>query len=129
VEPHRRLSGGQALDLDVAPADAPDAEPEHLRDRLLGRPAAGGQWQGGRARSDAQPGQDRRRALTRKRSRVSAIRAILVDAQLGRARRASGAAALGAVASADRALAYSTVTDLARFRGWSTSVPRAIAVW
>ena len=24
---------------------------------------------------------------------------------------------------------YSTVTDLARLRGWSTSVPRASAVW
>ena len=24
---------------------------------------------------------------------------------------------------------YSTVTDLARLRGWSTSVPRATAVW
>ncbi len=24
---------------------------------------------------------------------------------------------------------YSTVTDFARFRGWSTSVPRATAVW
>jgi len=24
---------------------------------------------------------------------------------------------------------YSTVTDLARLRGWSTSVPRATAMW
>ena len=24
---------------------------------------------------------------------------------------------------------YSTVTDLARLRGWSTSVPRSTAVW
>ena len=27
------------------------------------------------------------------------------------------------------AIGYSTVTDLARLRGWSTSVPRATAVW
>jgi len=26
-------------------------------------------------------------------------------------------------------LAYSTVTDLARFRGWSTSVPLRTATW
>jgi hypothetical protein len=41
VEPDRGLAGRQPLDLDVAPADAPDAEPEDLADRLLGRPAAG----------------------------------------------------------------------------------------
>ena len=29
----------------------------------------------------------------------------------------------------ERTLRYSTVTDLARFRGWSTSVPIATAVW
>ena len=34
------LAGRQPLDLDVAPADAADAEAEHLADRLLGRPAA-----------------------------------------------------------------------------------------
>ena len=41
VEPDRRLAGRQALDLDLAPADAPDAEAEDLADRLLGGPAAG----------------------------------------------------------------------------------------
>ena len=41
VEPDGRLAGRQPLDLDVAPADAPDAEPEDLADRLLRRPAAG----------------------------------------------------------------------------------------
>ena len=32
VEPHGRLAGRQPLDLDVAPADAPDAQPEDLAD-------------------------------------------------------------------------------------------------
>ncbi len=34
----------------------------------------------------------------------------------------------GSSAAPARGIAYSTVTDLARFRGWSTSVPRATAV-
>ena len=39
---HAPCGGGeQALDLDVPPADAPDAEPEDLADGLLRRPAAG----------------------------------------------------------------------------------------
>ena len=38
-----------------------------------------------------------------------------------------GAASVGRVLAA--ACAYSTVTDLARLRGWSTSVPRAVATW
>ena len=41
VETHRRLPGRQPLDLDVAPADAANAQAEHLRDGLLGGPAAG----------------------------------------------------------------------------------------
>ncbi len=41
VEAHGRLAGRQALDLDIPPADAADAEPEHLRDGFLGCPAAG----------------------------------------------------------------------------------------
>ncbi len=32
-------------------------------------------------------------------------------------------------ANLEREKAYSTVTDLARFRGWSTSVPRRTATW
>jgi hypothetical protein len=39
---------------------------------------------------------------------------------------ADAAAGSGGMATAG---AYSTVTDLARFRGWSTSVPRATATW
>ena len=35
----------------------------------------------------------------------------------------------GSAAGSGRTIAYSTVTDLARFRGWSTSVPRVTAVW
>ena len=35
----------------------------------------------------------------------------------------------GSGSAACPAIPYSTVTDLARFRGWSTSVPRATAVW
>src|SRR6266536_2812452 len=41
VEPDGGLAGWQSLDLNVAPADAPDAEAEDLADRLLGRPAPG----------------------------------------------------------------------------------------
>ena len=41
VQADGRLAGRQPLDLDVAPADPPDAEPEDLADGLLGRPAAG----------------------------------------------------------------------------------------
>src|SRR5574337_1419476 len=36
-----RLTGGQADDLDLAPAHAPDAQTEDLADRFLGRPASG----------------------------------------------------------------------------------------
>ncbi len=41
VETDGRLSGRQPLDLDVTPADAADAEPEDLGDRLLRRPSTG----------------------------------------------------------------------------------------
>ena len=41
MQPDRRLAGRQPLDLDVAPADPPDAEAEDLGDRFLGRPPAG----------------------------------------------------------------------------------------
>ena len=41
VEAHGGLPGRQSLDLDVAPADAANAEAQHLGDRLLGSPAAG----------------------------------------------------------------------------------------
>ena len=41
VEADGGLAGGQADDLDLAPADAPDAQAEDLADGLLGRPAAG----------------------------------------------------------------------------------------
>src|SRR5918993_1190764 len=41
VEDDVRLARGQALDLDVPPAHAPDAQAEHLGHGLLGRPAAG----------------------------------------------------------------------------------------
>ena len=41
VEAHRRLARGQAHDLDLAPADAADAEAEDLAHGLLGRPATG----------------------------------------------------------------------------------------
>src|SRR3954462_7302985 len=41
VEAHGGLAGRQPFDLDIPPADPPDAEPEDLGDRLLGGPAAG----------------------------------------------------------------------------------------
>ena len=39
------------------------------------------------------------------------------------------AGSTGSAAASGGPCAYSTVTDLARLRGWSTSVPRATAVW
>ena len=41
VQADGRLAGRQPFDLDVAPADTADAQAEHLRDRLLGRPSTG----------------------------------------------------------------------------------------
>ena len=41
VELDRRLPRGQSHDLDLAPADSPDTQPEHLAHGLLGRPATG----------------------------------------------------------------------------------------
>ena len=41
MEPDGGLAGRQPHDLDLPPADAADAEPEDLADRLLGRPATG----------------------------------------------------------------------------------------
>ncbi len=92
VEAHRRLAGGQPLDLDVAPADAPHAQAQDLADGLLGRPAAGhrlgpvahvalfvrGQHPVGEARPEALQG------------RPDALDLDDVDAQLGRARAGRG---------------------------------------
>ena len=56
-----------------------------------------------------------------------------VDAELGGARAAAPRPAiegrLAAIRAGHRGTPYSTVTDFARLRGWSTSVPRAIATW
>ena len=41
VEPDRRLAGRQPFDLDVLPADPPDAQAQDLADGLLGGPPAG----------------------------------------------------------------------------------------
>src|SRR6478736_4735400 len=41
MQPDGGLAGRHPLDLDVTPADPPDAEAEDLRDRFLGRPPAG----------------------------------------------------------------------------------------
>jgi hypothetical protein len=41
MEQDLRLAGEVGQDLDLAPADAAHPEPEHLADRLLGRPASG----------------------------------------------------------------------------------------
>ena len=122
VEPDGGLPGRHPLDLDVAPADAADAEPEDLRDGLLGRPAAGHRL--GPAADVAllrlgqhPPGEARPEPLER---RPDPIDLDDVDPELGRPGRERGRRAIGA--------AYSTVTDLARLRGWSTSVPRATAM-
>ena len=131
VEAHAGLAGRQPLDLDVTPADAPDAEPEHLRDRLLGRPATGHRL---RPASDvALLGRRQdpvREAIAEAfERRADALDADDVDAELrGRLRRVQPVGEpRGDVTRLGHP--YSTVTDFARLRGWSTSVPRAIATW
>ena len=129
VEPHRRLPRWQALDLDLAPADPAHAQAQDLADGLLGGPAPGEglgpvAHVGGLGRGEDAASEPLAETLER---RADAGDADDVDAQLGRpggaARRLGDRA--GAVADAH----YSTVTDLARLRGWSTSVPRATATW
>ena len=134
VQPHRGLAGRQALDLDVAPADAPDAEPEHLRDRLLGRPAAGHRL--GPAADVRCSSGVRTRRVNRSPNRASeaAIRSTLMMSMPssvvpGGTMPGGSAGSTASVGGGHRPSGYSTVTDLARLRGWSTSVPRATAMW
>jgi hypothetical protein len=131
VQAHGRLAGRQPLDLDVAPADSTDAEPEDLADGLLGRPAAGERL--GPHPDVALLGGVRTRFEKRSpnRSIEPRIRSTLMmsmpSSVIAAATSGSDAASDSTVLPAIRH-AYSTVTDLARFRGWSTSVPRATAM-
>ena len=122
-----RLTGREALDLDVAPADAADAEAEHLRDGLLGRPPAGH-----RLGTIADIPALRFCEHTAREPLSEALERCPdpldlddVDAELRRAGRYQPRGAGGRTSVIG--LPYSTVTDLARLRGWSTSVPRASA--
>ena len=130
VEADGGLAGRQPLDLDVAPADPADAETEDLGDRLLGGPAAG---EGLRPVADvalfgARSGPASRSA-TPKRSRDARIRSTLMmsmpSSVVPGGTRPAG---IGAPTGRRPVHPYSTVTDLARLRGWSTSVPRATAM-
>ena len=134
VEHDRRLAGRQPLDLDVLPADPADAQAQHLGHGLLGGPAPGERL-GPLAdvallagRQDA-VGEPLAEPLDRGLDPVDLddVDARARSCRAGRwpaeHRRARGAASRCA------AIPYSTVTDFARFRGWSTSVPRATAVW
>ena len=133
VQADGRLAGRQPLDLDVAPADAPDAEAEHLGDGLLGRPAAGHRL--GPVADVALLASVRTRFEKRAPNRSSAarIRSTLmmsIPSSVVPAGTRPGGRTLAADGStAGIAAPYSTVTDLARLRGWSTSVPRATAMW
>ena len=131
VEPHVRLARRQAFDLDLGPADAADAEPEDLGHGLLGRPPAG-EVLGPVAHVAALAvGQHpAREALPEPLDGVrDPVDLDDVDAELGRplGDDARGDHRIGRRARARHP--YSTVTDFARLRGWSTSVPRATAVW
>ena len=135
MEAHGRLAGRQPLDLDVAPADAPDAEAEHLRDGLLGGPAAGHRLGPAADVALLVRGEDALRESVAEpvERRGDPVDLDDVDAELGRARR-DEARRQGRidpfVGGGHRPIVrYSTVTDLARLRGWSTSVPRATAMW
>ena len=140
VQPHRRLAGRQAHDLDLAPADPPDAQSEDLAHRLLGRPPAGQVLRPVAHVGSLGVGQDAlREPLAEARQRLAdAIHLDDVDAQLGRAlgrlhqpgpRCSLHGHRPGQVADAGSSpVGHSTVTDLARLRGWSTSVPRTTAM-
>ena len=68
-----------------------------------------------------------------KRARVSRMRSTLMMSMPSSV--VPGGTTPGGTATSDGSVAvaiarpYSTVTDLARLRGWSTSVPRAMATW
>jgi hypothetical protein len=101
--------------------------PKHLRDRFLGCPAAGHRLGSIADVALLGGGQDtsseaRAEALER---RADPFDLDDVDAELGDA--SEGGIRVDADRSPGAAMAYSTVTDFARLRGWSTSVPRAIA--
>ena len=129
VQAHGRLPRRQALDLDVLPADAPDAEAQDLADGLLGGPPSGERLGPIAHIASFVRGQDAVREARAEAGdrRPDPVHLDDVDAELGRARGDEP----GGIALVGRARVhgpYSTVTDLARLRGWSTSVPRATAM-
>ena len=130
VEADRRLAGRQPLDLDVAPADAAHPQPQHLRHGFLRRPSTG---EGLRSKTDIalfRRRQDPARELLAEAldGRPDPVDLDDVDAELrdGRVEATQGGCRRD-LRPRHRSDDYSTVTDLARFRGWSTSVPRATA--
>src|SRR5258705_9235988 len=132
VEPHRRLAGRHPLDLDVAPADPPHTEPKDLGDRFLGRPPAGHRLGPATDVALLRFGQH---ALREARAELlergtDPGNADDVDPELGRPGRSEARRQRTRFGPFDgrHRLPYSTVTDLARLRGWSTSVPRATAM-
>ena len=137
VEADGRLAGRQPLDLDVAPADAADAEPEDLATRPPSPPSGRRTSRAGRGRSAARPAVRTRfenRVAEALERRPDPLDLDDVDAELRGARRAPGRGSArpprrprGPAIPAPSP--YSTVTDFARLRGWSTSVPRATATW
>ena len=118
VQVDLRRAGAVRQDLDLAPPDAAHAEPEHLADRLLRRPAAGDALHAAAAVAllvlgqHAQPEAVREAGRARRWMRSMSMRSMPISWRL----------ILGVMPRR-----YSTVTDLARLRGWSTSVPRATA--
>ena len=100
-----------------------------MRDGLLGGPAAGHRLGPAADVALFRFGQHALREARPKRAERGAdpVDPDDVDAELGRAGRhaAREARRLGV----GHRRPYSTVTDLARLRGWSTSVPRATAMW
>src|SRR3989304_3099712 len=117
VEQPLRGAGPVGQDLDLAPSDAPDPEAEHLADCLLGRPPTGDAFDLAAAVAGLAIGQHARAEAIRKTTeqRDNAVDVDQIHPDL--------VAAHSAGVKSD----YSTVTDLARLRGWSTSVPRATA--
>ena len=110
VEVDLRLPRRIREDLDISPPDPANAKPQDLAHRLLRRPATGDLLRPAAAVAILRGGQDPVPEPLRVAAehRDDAVDVDQVNPNLVPAH-------------------YSTVTDLARLRGWSTSVPRATA--
>ena len=110
TQQHLRLPGAVRQNLDLAPAHAAHAQAQHLADRLLGSPATRDALGPTVAVAILRLGQD------------AATESVGVAAQ-----DSHDPIDVDEVDPHLVAAHYSTVTDFARFLGWSTSVPRATA--